>query len=97
MISFLLSSSSAFIYFRFLCFTVSVALLNVTLNERAVCHGVGELADSVIQFYIRQAVLNATLNLTDVPLAIKCINGIRISSPLGIILRGDIFMKLRAD
>ena len=47
MIIVLSSSSSAFIYFRFLCFTVSVALLNVSLNERAVCHGVGELADSV--------------------------------------------------
>ena len=76
---------------------MSVALFNVSLNERAVCHGVGELADSVIQFYIRQAVFNAMLNLTDVPLAIKCINGISISSPLGIILRGDIFMKSRAD
>ena len=76
---------------------MSVALLNVSLNERAVCHGVGELADSVIQFYIRQAVFNATLNLIDVPHAIKHINGIRISAPSGIILRGDIFMKLRAD
>ena len=97
MIIFLLSSSSAFISFRFLCFTVSVALLNVSLNERAVCHGVGELARLVIQFYTRQAVFTAMLNLTDVPLAIKCINGIRISSPLGIILRRDIFKKLRAD
>ena len=78
-------------------FTVSVTLLNVSLNERAVCHGVGELADSVIQFYLCQAVFNATLSLTDVPLAIKRINGIRISAPSGIILRGDIFMKLRAD